>query len=264
MSLDADYFKEEEERYDTFNIENNDFSAYWNYTLSPIKIYKKKIKKIPTSLNESNILEFSQAFNEEFSTEIPIFENDNILEKEDDDLKRYFIEKIKPNEKINCLDPCKKTKNISNLNTSLIKTTGQTQTSRNLIFLIKKIPHEKNNNEKNNKNKSQTRHWKKNLGIDWNEIFVPKEKHFHFDRKKHRIVFQRKHLKIIYSIVDLPSPFDFLDCYQKIREHVGEKTVKNYGKGKSFHLIKNKDGEIIIVTLREKKRLLKGIKISKD
>ena len=259
MSIDSYYFKEEE-KYDTLDTENDDFSNYWDYTLSPMKISKEKTKKFSTPPNESELREFSNAFNEEFSSEIQNYDND-ISEKEDDS-KRYFITKNKKNIEINCLDHYKKIKANSNINSALIKTTGQTQT--NLIFEIKKIPYEKKNIEKNSKNKTQTRHWKKNFGIDWDEIFVPKEKHFHFDRKKHRIVFQRKHLKVIYSVVDLPSPFDFLDCYQKIKEHVGEKTAKNYGKGKSFHLIKNKDGEIIIVTLREKKRILKGIKISKD
>ena len=97
---------------------------------------------------------------------------------------------------------------------------------------------------------------------DWDNIPVPKEKHFHFDRKKHRIVFQRKHLKVIYSIVDLAYPPDFTKCFNMIKEHIGNKTVENYDKGKSFHIIKINNEEII-VTLKDKKNLLKQSKNKK-
>ena len=91
---------------------------------------------------------------------------------------------------------------------------------------------------------------------------MPKEKHFHFDRKKHRIVFQRRHLKVIYSIVDLTYPFNFNKCFEMIKEHIGDKTVQNYDKGKSFHIIKINNEEKI-VTLKDKKILLKQNKSKK-
>ena len=97
---------------------------------------------------------------------------------------------------------------------------------------------------------------------DWDNITVPKEKHFHFDRKKHRIVFQRRHLKVIYSIVDLAYPFDFNKCFDMIKKHIGDKTVQNYDKGKSFHIIKINNEERI-VTLKDKKILLKQNKNKK-
>ena len=83
-----------------------------------------------------------------------------------------------------------------------------------------------------------------------------------FDRKKHRIVFQRKHLKVIYSIVDLTYPFDFNKCFDMIKKHIGDKTVQNYDKGKSFHIIRINNEERI-VTLKDKKILLKQNKNKK-
>ena len=97
---------------------------------------------------------------------------------------------------------------------------------------------------------------------DWENIAVPKEKHFHFDRKKHRIVFQRRHLKVIYSIVDLAYPFNFNKCFDIIKKHIGDKTVQNYKEGKSFHIIKINNEEKI-VTLKDKKLILKGNKMNK-
>ena len=104
--------------------------------------------------------------------------------------------------------------------------------------------------------------WGKKFMCDWDNITVPKEKHFHFDRKKHRIVFQRRHLKVIYSIVDLAYPFDFNKCFDMIKKHIGDKTVQNYDKGKSFHIIKINNEERI-VTLKDKKILLKQNKNKK-
>ena len=47
-----------------------------------------------------------------------------------------------------------------------------------------------------------------------------------------------------------------------IKEHIGNKTVENYDKGKSFHIIKINNEEII-VTLKDKKNLLKQSKNKK-
>lgn len=96
----------------------------------------------------------------------------------------------------------------------------------------------------------------KNNEIDWDNLPVPKEKHFHLDRKKKRIIFQRKYLKMIYSIVDLDYPFDFNKLFNLIKLHVGDKTASNYGNGKSYHIIKI-NNELIIVNMKEKKKLLK-------
>ena len=69
------------------------------------------------------------------------------------------------------------------------------------IFEIIKIPKNDKINQalliKKRSSEDQSNKKKNNL-VDSENIFVPKEKHFHFDRKKHRIVFQRNHLKIIY------------------------------------------------------------------
>ena len=103
----------------------------------------------------------------------------------------------------------------------------------------------------------------RNNDVDWDNIPVPREKHFHLDRKKKRIIFQRKYLKMIYSIVDLPFPFDFDELFNLIKEHVGDKTAEKYGIGKSFHIIRI-NGQLIVVTMKEKKMLLKGAKKEKS
>ena len=50
---------------------------------------------------------------------------------------------------------------------------------------------------------------------------------------------------MIYSIANLPYPFNFTELYKLIDEHVGDKTVNNYGNKKSYHIIKI-NGQIII------------------
>ena len=198
-----------------------------------------------------------------------------LSENDDDDLddtRRYEISSCKrpnpnnlnssyfPNlDLINPLDINNKNEQ-PNLNNSL---SAQNKSNKK-IFNIVKVP----------KNKQQIfqclqkkrlpgdSRWGKKFVCDWENIPVPKEKHFHFDRKKHRIVFQRRHLKVIYSIVDLTYPFNFNKCFEMIKEHIGDKTVQNYDKGKSFHIIKINNEEKI-VTLKDKKILLKQNKSKK-
>ena len=198
-----------------------------------------------------------------------------LSENDDDDLddtRRYEISSCKrPNSNnlnssyfpnldlINPLDINNKNEQ-PNLNNSL---SAQNKSNKK-IFNIVKVP----------KNKQQIfqclqkkrlpgdSRWGKKFVCDWENIPVPKEKHFHFDRKKHRIVFQRRHLKVIYSIVDLTYPFNFNKCFEMIKEHIGDKTVQNYDKGKSFHIIKINNEERI-VTLKDKKILLKQNKNKK-
>lgn len=128
------------------------------------------------------------------------------------------------------------------------------------IFNIKKISKiSKINGSSSLLGRKRGKVWRK-FNIDWESIIVPKEKHFHLDRKKHRIVFQRKHLKVIYSIVDLEFPINFKKCFDKIKIHVGDKTNRNFGDKKSFHIVKINNNEEIL-TFKEKKNLLKNKKI---
>ena len=62
--------------------------------------------------------------------------------------------------------------------------------------------------------------------------------------------------------MDLAYPFDFNKCFDMIKKHIGDKTVQNYDKGKSFHIIKINNEERI-VTLKDKKILLKQNKNKK-
>ena len=121
------------------------------------------------------------------------------------------------------------------------------------IFKIVKV--ERFRDLPHKKRRGRGKYKSKKNDIDWENIITPKEKHFHLDRKKKRIVFQRKHLKMIYSIANLPYPFNFTELYKLIDEHVGDKTVNNYGNKKSYHIIKI-NGQTIITTMKEKKDLL--------
>ena len=121
------------------------------------------------------------------------------------------------------------------------------------IFKIVKV--ERFRDLPHKKRRGRGKYKSKKNDIDWENIITPKEKHFHLDRKKKRIVFQRKHLKMIYSIANLPYPFNFTELYRLIDEHVGDKTVNNYGNKKSYHIIKI-NGQTIITTMKEKKDLL--------
>ena len=121
------------------------------------------------------------------------------------------------------------------------------------IFKIVKV--ERYRDLAHKKRRGRGKYKSKKNDIDWENIITPKEKHFHLDRKKKRIVFQRKHLKMIYSIANLPYPFNFTELYKLIDEHVGDKTVNNYGNKKSYHIIKI-NGKTIITTMKEKKNLL--------
>ena len=154
---------------------------------------------------------------------------------------------------------CNNINSFSNISNE--KSINNKKNSKKKIFNIVKIP--------KNKKIFQCLQRKRDFGekskkflFDWDNIKVPKEKHFHFDRKKHRIVFQRRHLKVIYSIVDLTYPFNFNKCFDMIKKHIGDKTIQNYGTGKSFHIIKINNEEKI-VTLKDKKILLRENKLKK-
>jgi hypothetical protein len=242
----------------------SDINPYSNEFL-PLKEEEKSISE------ESNFQNFikRELFLKDLNSKNILSENDD---DDFDDTRRYEISSCKrPNSNnlnssfipnldlINPLDI--NTQNEQpNLNNSL---TGQNKSNKK-IFNIVKVP----------KNKQQIfqclqkkrlpgdSRWGKKFVCDWDNIPVPKEKHFHFDRKKHRIVFQRRHLKVIYSIVDLTYPFNFNKCFDMIKEHIGDKTVQNYDKGKSFHIIKINNEEKI-VTLKDKKILLKQNKSKK-
>jgi len=153
-------------------------------------------------------------------------------------------------------------KNSLNNFTNGIANQPQSQMSnKNKIFNIVKSPRnkmkklgpkifkiKKNRQKKNSKRQS----------INWDTIEVPKEKYFNFDRIKHRIIFQRKHLKVIYSLIGLSPPINFIKCYDLIKNHIGDKTLQNFGKVKSFHIIR-KNGNEKIVTLKDKKLQMKKL-----
>ena len=235
-------------------------------------ILKEEEKNDEKSLSEES--NFQNFIKREFIKEMT--SKNNISDDEDDDMddtRRYEIINYKQtyanintiqntNINININNDINNDNTDNNIKSKSINIFSVTNTNRNSnlkihnkIFNIVKIP--------KNKKIFQCLQRKREFGerskkfmFDWDNIIVPKEKHFHFDRKKHRIVFQRRHLKVIYSIVDLTYPFDFVKCFDMIKKHIGDKTIQNYGKGKSFHIIKINNEEKI-VTLKDKKILLK-------
>ena len=233
-------------------------------------ILKEEEKNDEKSLSEES--NFQNFIKREFIKEMT--SKNNISDDEDDDMddtRRYEIINYKqiyaninniPNTNININNDINNDNTDNNIKSKSINIFSVTNTNSNSnhkihkkIFNIVKIP--------KNKKIFQCLQRKREFGerskkfmFDWDNIIVPKEKHFHFDRKKHRIVFQRRHLKVIYSIVDLTYPFDFIKCFDMIKKHIGDKTIQNYGKGKSFHIIKINNEEKI-VTLKDKKILLK-------
>lgn len=227
-------------------------------------ILKEEEKNDEKSFSEES--NFQNFIKREFIKEMTSKNNNSDEEDDDmDDTRRYEIINYKqtyanintiPNSNINI-------NNINNDNSNKSKSINifsvtNTNTNNKItkkIFNIVKIPKNKKIFQCLQKKREFGERSKKFM-CDWDNIIVPKEKHFHFDRKKHRIVFQRRHLKVIYSIVDLTYPFDFIKCFDMIKKHIGDKTIQNYGKGKSFHIIKINNEEKI-VTLKDKKILLK-------
>ena len=131
---------------------------------------------------------------------------------------------------------------------------------KKIFEVIKVSRYDKENNYllKKRKCRGRGKSKRQKTDIDWDNIPVPKEKHFHLDRKKKRIVFQRKHLKFIYSIGNLAPPLNFEELFNLIKEHVGDKTLANYGNGKSYHIIRI-GGKLIVTTFKEKKKLLNSL-----
>jgi hypothetical protein len=241
-------------------------------------------------MNDKNIISDGNDFNEDFSDndkQYELFKNlDNIQSFSDgenfdyDDNDKYITPITHKNKNyqlsfnLNSKMPFSLSSDnlkndIYNIDDKMIgdKSTYD-NTGKKRIFKVVKIPRNKKQKVEGEedilkkKRRQRRRHNRKGDDIDWDNIPVPKEKHFHLDRKKKRIVFQRKYLKMIYSIVDLEYPFDFNELFNLIKIHVGDKTVENYGNKKSFHIIKIKD-ELIIVTMKEKKLILKGSKTKK-
>ena len=252
----------------------SDLNLYGNEYIS----LKEEEKNDEKSLSEES--NFQNFIKREFTKEIT--NKNNISDDEDDDIDdihRYEITHFKPLTTNNILNNNNNFKPTTNFFTSIISPNNilndNTQINQNQINQNEK----KDNNEhkrifnivkipKNKKifqclqSKREYGERSKKMLFDWDNIKVPKEKHFHFDRKKHRIVFQRRHLKVIYSIVDLTYPFNFSKCFDMIKKHIGDKTVQNYKAGKSFHIIKINNEEKI-VTLKDKKMLLKESKMKK-
>ena len=245
-----------------------DINLYNNVNLSLNEEEKNEEKSISEESNFQSYLK-REIFLKEMAPKNLLSENDD---DDLDDSRRYEISTCRrafSNNIAPSFFPKFEMSNQSDVNTqndqinSNMTLNAQNKSSKK-IFNIVKVPKSKQQIFQclQKKRLPGDSRWGKKFMCDWDNIPVPKEKHFHFDRKKHRIVFQRRHLKVIYSIVDLTYPFDFNKCFDMIKEHIGDKTVQNYDKGKSFHIIKVNNEEKI-VTLKDKKILLKQNKKKK-
>ena len=107
------------------------------------------------------------------------------------------------------------------------------------------------------KKNSKIRKTKKIISLDG--IFIPKVKHLNVEKKKNRVQYQENHRKIIYSYCHLTPPYDFEYIFRIIIEHQNQHN-KIFNDKKSFHLIRNKNGNIIIVTFQEKQKIRKNSK----
>ena len=213
----SEYFKKE-----ISSNSNSDFSTSENHRLS----FDNNNLNLNLTVEEpSELLEYIDR--EEEKNFAKLFNEKNINEK-NNGIELNLIDNI---EKINDNEYNKKIFEIKKV------------PRNNSIYLIKKRI---NKTFKNNKKRQQRIHY-----IISEEI--PKQKHFHFDKKKQRIVYQRNHLKVIYSIIGLSPPYDFRKYFKMIEEQIGERTNKDFNnKKKSFHIIRV-NGEEKIVTLTEKK-----------
>ena len=107
------------------------------------------------------------------------------------------------------------------------------------------------------KKNSKIRKTKKIISLDG--IFIPKVKHLNVEKKKNRVQYQENHRKIIYSYCHLTPPYDFEYIFRIIIEHQNQHN-KIFNDKKSFHLSRNKNGNIIIVTFQEKQKIRKNSK----
>lgn len=83
--------------------------------------------------------------------------------------------------------------------------------------------------------------------------YIPKEKHLNVEKKKNRIQFQKNHIKTIYSYISLTPPYDFKELFKLVKEH---QEKHNFQDKRSFHFIRDKYGQVKIVTFQEKQVLL--------
>jgi hypothetical protein len=180
-----------------------------------------------------------------------------IINLEDEDDSNYQLFNLNAN-----LSFSSQNKNICVIqnNDNLYNSDNNKANKKKIFEVIKVSRYDKENNYllKKRRGRGRGKSKKQKADIDWDNIPVPKEKHFHLDRKKKRIVFQRKHLKFIYSIGNLEPPLNFEELFNLIKEHVGDKTLANYGNGKSYHIIRIR-GQILITTFKEKKMLLNSL-----
>ena len=93
--------------------------------------------------------------------------------------------------------------------------------------------------------------------INLDNVFIPKVKHLNVEKKKNRVQYQENHRKIIYSYCHLTPPYDFEYIFRIIIEHQNQHN-KIFNDKKSFHLIRNNKGNIIIVTFQEKQKIRKN------
>jgi hypothetical protein len=90
--------------------------------------------------------------------------------------------------------------------------------------------------------------------ISLDGVYIPKVKHLNVEKKKNRVQYQENHKKTIYSYCHLTPPYDFEKIFDIIIEHQN-RHKKVFTDKKSFHLIRDKIGNVVIVTFQEKQKI---------
>ena len=137
-----------------------------------------------------------------------------IINLEDEDDSNYQLFNLNAN-----LSFSSQNKNICRIqnNDKLYSSDNNKAKKKKIFEVIKVSRYDKENYYLLKKRRGRGKSKKQKADIDWDNIPVPKEKHFHLDRKKKRIVFQRKHLKFIYSIGNLEPPLNFEELFNLIK-----------------------------------------------
>ena len=90
--------------------------------------------------------------------------------------------------------------------------------------------------------------------ISLDGVYIPKVKHLNVEKKKNRVQYQENHKKTIYSYCHLKPPYDYEKIFDIIIDHQNRHN-KVFRDKKSFHLIRDKFGNVVIVTFQEKQKI---------
>lgn len=201
------------------------------------------------SFLELNTLNFQRAFGEVNKNEgLPNFQNANVKYDEEGIIANEATQENNESEIEEIINNNNNMNNYSTDNEIII--TNQNNEENDLEYLDKKpIFSIKKQKKLQYSNCYKRRRWHPNI----EGCYIPKERHLNVEKKKNRIQFQKNHIKTIYSYISLTPPYDFKELFQLVRDH---QEKHNFQDKRSFHFIRDKYGQVKIVTFQEKQVLL--------